>query len=193
LCCLVFSWILIIPLVSSSPSCNDSSWLYIAYTNVPTPVPKPVISHADERTWKCGHLWHRSCVTVNQIMIATVKLSNTIHVRYYFPYLSILCRCSDIRLIYCLSAEQELLTLSEFTPVLCFVDCCSFVFLFSPLCCLVFSWILITPLVSSSSSCNDSSWLYIAYKNVPYFNVSVLSFTFGFQIFYYWADDSLGD
>jgi hypothetical protein len=46
---------------------------------------------------------------------------------------------------------------------------------------------LITPLVSSSSSCNESSWLYIAYKNVPYFNVSVLSFTFGFQIFWQWA------
>ena len=84
-------------------------------------------------------------------------------------------------------AEQELLTLPDFTPVLCFVDCCSFVFLFSPLCCLVFLWILITPLVSSNSSCNDSSWLYIAYKNVPYFNVSVSSFTFGFQIFWQWA------
>ena len=38
--------------------------------------------------------------------MATVKLSNTIHVRYYFPYLSILCRCSDIRLIYCLSVSM---------------------------------------------------------------------------------------
>ena len=60
-----------------SSSCSTSDTRHVNL------VTNPVISHDGERTGKClrqvehihGHMWHRYSIMVNQVMVATVKLS----------------------------------------------------------------------------------------------------------------------
>jgi hypothetical protein len=126
----------------------------------------------EERTGKClrqvehihGHLWHRYSITVNQVMVATVKLYNL--------WLQLFCSSITRRVSL---VEQELLTLPEHLrspPVFSGVRVtwslvlyvfCRSVFHLLFLCCLSFFdlRILISSLVSFSFSsliCISDLW-----------------------------------